>query len=115
MDRMASMAVFTKVVGTGSFSAAAREMKLSQASVTKQIQELEDWLGARLLNRTTRRLNLTEVGSGFYERCMRILDAVEEARSAAGALQTLPRGRLRINAPVSFGLLTGIEIGRAPL
>jgi molybdate transport repressor ModE-like protein len=59
MDRMASMAVFTKVVGTGSFSAAAREMKLSQASVTKQIQELEDWLGARLLNRTTRRLNLT--------------------------------------------------------
>jgi DNA-binding transcriptional LysR family regulator len=105
MDRMASMAVFTKVVGTGSFSAAAREMKLSQASVTKQIQELEGWLGARLLNRTTRRLSLTEAGDGFYERCMRILDAVEEARSAAGALQTVPRGRLRINAPVSFGLL----------
>src|SRR4029077_3364514 len=105
MDRMSSMAAFTKVVGAGSFSAAAREMQVSQALVTKQIQELEDWLGARLLNRTTRRLNLTEVGSGFYERCMRILDAVEEARSAAGALQTLPRGRLQINAPVSFGLL----------
>jgi DNA-binding transcriptional LysR family regulator len=71
MDRMASMAVFTKVVGTGSFSAAARELQLSQASVTKQVKELESWLGARLLNRTTRRLSLTEVGAGFYERSTR--------------------------------------------
>jgi len=99
------MAVFTKVVATGSFSAAARELRVSQASVTKQIKELEGWLGARLLNRTTRRLSLTEVGAGFYERSTRILEAVAEARSAAGALQTAPRGRLRINAPVSFGLL----------
>jgi DNA-binding transcriptional LysR family regulator len=105
MDRMASMAAFTRVVGTGSFSAAAREMQVSQALVTKQIKELESWLGARLLNRTTRRLSLTEVGTTFYERCTRILEAVEEAKDAAGALQTTPRGRLRINAPVSFGLL----------
>src|SRR6516225_10707095 len=105
MDRMASMAVFTKVVGAGSFSAAARQMQVSQALVTKQIQELESWLGARLLNRTTRRLSLTEVGTTFYERAGRILEAVEEAKDAAGALQTVPRGRLRINAPVSFGLL----------
>ena len=105
MDRIASMAAFTKVVGAGSFSGAAREMQVSQASVTKQIQELESWLGARLLNRTTRRLNLTEIGVAFYERSTRILEAVEEARNAAGALQTVPRGRLRINAPVSFGLL----------
>ena len=105
MDRIASMAAFTKVVGAGSFSGAAREMQVSQASVTKQIQELESWLGARLLNRTTRRLNLTEIGAAFYERSARILEAVEEARNAAGALQTVPRGRLRINAPVSFGLL----------
>jgi DNA-binding transcriptional LysR family regulator len=105
MDRMASMASFTKVVGAGSFSAAAREMEVSQALVTKQIQDLESWLGARLLNRTTRRLNLTEVGTAFYERAARILEAVEEAKNAAGALQTAPRGRLRINAPVSFGLL----------
>jgi DNA-binding transcriptional LysR family regulator len=105
MDRIASMAAFTKVVGAGSFSGAAREMQVSQASVTKQIQELESWLGARLLNRTTRRLNLTEIGAAFYERSTRILEAVEEARNAAGALQTVPRGRLRINAPVSFGLL----------
>jgi DNA-binding transcriptional LysR family regulator len=104
MDRMASMAAFTRVVGAGSFSAAAREMQVSQALVTKQIQELESWLGARLLNRTTRRLSLTEVGTAFYERAARILDAVEEAKDAAGALQTVPRGRLRINAPVSFGL-----------
>ena len=105
MDRMASMAAFTKVVGAGSFSAAAREMEVSQALVTKQIQELETWLGARLLNRTTRRLSLTEVGTAFFERTTRILEAVEEAKGAAGALQTVPRGRLRINAPVSFGLL----------
>jgi len=105
MDRMAGMAAFTKVVGAGSFSAAAREMQVSQALVTKQIQELESWLGARLLNRTTRRLSLTEIGTVFYERAARILDAVEEARNAAGALQTVPRGRLRINAPVSFGLI----------
>ena len=105
LDRMASMAAFTKVVGAGSFSAAAREMQVSQALVTKQIQELEGWLGARLLNRTTRRLSLTEVGTAFYERAARILEAVEEAKDAAGALQTVPRGRLRINAPVSFGLL----------
>ena len=78
------MAVFTKVVSTGSFSASARELEMSQASVTKQIKELESWLGARLLDRTTRRLSLTEVGTGFYERSVRILDAVEEARSAAG-------------------------------
>src|SRR5215475_11606006 len=105
MDRMTSMAAFTKVVGAGSFTAAAREMQVSQALVTKQIQELEGWLGARLLNRTTRRLSLTEVGTAFYERAARILEAVEEARNAAGALQMVPRGRLRINAPVSFGLL----------
>jgi len=105
MDRMASMAAFTKVVGAGSFSAAAREMQVSQALVTKQIQELESWLGARLLNRTTRRLSLTEVGTAFYDRAARILEAVEEAKGAAGALQTVPRGRLRINAPVSFGLI----------
>ena len=66
MDRMAGMAVFTKVVSTGGFSAAAREFEMSQASVTKQIKELESWLGARLLNRTTRRLNLTEIGTGFF-------------------------------------------------
>jgi DNA-binding transcriptional LysR family regulator len=105
MDRMASMAAFTKVVGVGSFSAAAREMQVSQAQVTKQVQELESWLGARLLNRTTRRLSLTEVGTAFYERAARILEAIEEAKDAASALQTMPRGRLRINAPVSFGLL----------
>jgi DNA-binding transcriptional LysR family regulator len=105
MDRMASMAAFTKVVAAGSFSAAAREMQVSQALVTKQIQDLESWLGARLINRTTRRLSLTEVGTAFHERTARILEAVEEAKNAAGALQTVPRGRLRINAPVSFCLL----------
>jgi DNA-binding transcriptional LysR family regulator len=110
MDRMASMAVFTKVVGTGSFSAAARELQLSQASVTKQIKELEGWLGARLLNRTTRRLNLTEIGTGFYERSVRILEAVEEAKSAAGASDGASRapadqrsGLIRPDSPCTCG------------
>jgi len=60
-----------------------RELEMSQASVTKRIKELESWLGARLLNRTRRRLSLTEIGTGFYERSMRFLEAVEEARSGA--------------------------------
>jgi DNA-binding transcriptional LysR family regulator len=60
VDRVANMAIFTKVVATGSFSAAARELRVSQASVTKQMKALESWLGARLINRTTRRLSLTE-------------------------------------------------------
>jgi DNA-binding transcriptional LysR family regulator len=80
LDRMASMAAFTKVVGAGSFSAAAREMQVSQALVTKQIQELEGWLGARLLNRTTRRLSLTEAGTAFYSAPREFLKRLKRLR-----------------------------------
>jgi DNA-binding transcriptional LysR family regulator len=98
MDRMASMAAFTKVVGAGSFSAAAREMQVSQALVTKQIQELESWLGARLLNRTTRRLSLTEVGTAFHERAARIIEAGDQfsktlSRGVGRAFGERPRSR----------------------
>ena len=92
MDRIDSMGVFAKVVAKQSFSGAARELRLSQAAVSKHVRALEDWLGARLLDRTTRRLNVTEIGALVYQRCERILDEIDEVRQSTSALQTVPRG-----------------------
>jgi DNA-binding transcriptional LysR family regulator len=97
------MAVFAKVVEAASFAAAARHFDMSPAMVSKHIQTLEARLGARLLNRTTRRVSPTEVGQEYYDRCLRILSDLEEAELAAGDLQSAPRGLLRVTAPVSFG------------
>jgi len=102
MDRITSMEIFAKVVETGSFSAAARHLRLSQAAASKHVQLLEEWLGARLLNRTTRRISLTDFGVGFHQRCTRILEDVDEARQAAGEWRTVPRGVLRVTAPAAF-------------
>jgi DNA-binding transcriptional LysR family regulator len=77
---------------------------LSQAVVSKHVRALEHWLGAQLLNRTTRRLNVTEIGALVYERCERILDEVDEVQQSTSALQTAPRGVLHLAAPVSFGI-----------
>ena len=96
------MEVFAKIVETGSFSAAARQLRLSQAAASKHVQVLEEWLGARLLNRTTRRLSLTDFGVGFHQRCTRILEDVDEARQAAGEWRTVPKGVLRVTAPAAF-------------
>jgi DNA-binding transcriptional LysR family regulator len=104
MDRIESMGVFAKVVAKQSFSGAARELRLSQAVVSKHVRALEDWLGAQLLNRTTRRLNITEIGELVYERCERILDEIDEVQQSTSALQTAPRGVLHLAAPVSFGI-----------
>jgi DNA-binding transcriptional LysR family regulator len=104
MDRIDSMGVFAKVVAKQSFSGAARELRLSQAAVSKHVRALEDWLGARLLDRTTRRLNVTEIGALVYERCERILDEVDEVLQSTSALQIAPRGVLHLAAPVSFGI-----------
>jgi DNA-binding transcriptional LysR family regulator len=103
LDRFTGMTIFVKVVDAGSFAAAARHFGISAAMVSKHVQTLEEHLGARLLNRTTRRVSAPEVGQHFYERCMRILSELEEAERAAGDLQTTPRGLLRVTAPVSFG------------
>lgn len=103
MDRFTGMAVFAKVVEAASFAAAARHFDMSPAMVSKHIQTLETRLGARLLNRTTRRVSPTEVGQEYYERCLRILSDLEQAELAAGDLQSAPRGLLRVTAPVSFG------------
>ncbi|MGC2856822.1 LysR family transcriptional regulator [Novispirillum sp. DQ9] len=104
MDRLSGMAVFVRVVEEGGFSAAARALGLSKSAVSKQVSALEERLGARLLNRTTRRLALTDAGTAFHERAVRILADAEEAEAAVSQLSTAPRGVLRINAPVTFGI-----------
>ena len=103
MDQLAGMAIFARVVEENGFSAAARSMNLSKAAVSKQVARLEDRLGVRLLNRTTRRLGLTEAGRDYYERARRILAEVEDAEQAASSRLVHPRGLLRVNAPVTFG------------
>ena len=103
MDRAGEMAVFTKVVEEGSFSSAARALKLTPSAVSKQIGRLEDRLGVRLLNRTTRQLSATEEGDAFYQRCVRILTDMEEAEIAVSQRHSAPRGTLRVNCGVAFG------------
>src|SRR5262245_37694133 len=104
MDPFSELAVFVRVVDANSLTAAARALGLSKAAVSKQLARLEDRLGVRLLNRTTRRLGLTETGRDFYDRAVRILADVAEAEQAATSRQATPRGVLRVNAPVSFGV-----------
>ncbi|MEM6902260.1 MAG: LysR family transcriptional regulator [Pseudomonadota bacterium] len=103
MDRLISMEVFVQVVDQGSFAGAARHMNLSRAMVSKHIQALEERLGARLLNRTTRRVSLTEIGTAYYEKCQTVLTDVEEAERVVGDLHQAPKGVLRLNGPMSFG------------
>ena len=104
MDRLLSMAVFTKAVELGSFSAAGNALGMSSQLVGKHVQMLEQHLGVRLLNRTTRRQHLTDIGREFYERTKSILADVEAAEGLAAETRATPRGRLRINAPVTFGI-----------
>jgi len=104
MDRLLSMTVFKRTVEAGSFAAAARYFGISAEMVGNHVRALETHLGARLLNRTTRRLHLTEIGSSYYARCTSILAEIDEAEAEAGSLQATPRGLLRIAAPVTFGL-----------
>ena len=96
MDRLTSLEVFGQVVESGGFSAAGRRLNMSVTMVSNHIQSLEDRLGARLLNRTTRKVSLTETGKAYYERSRQILMDLEEADSIADALQSTPRGTLRL-------------------
>jgi len=105
MDRLGTMEAFAVVVEAGSFSAAARKLRSSKSLVSRQIAALETELGARLFHRTTRSLTLTEEGRGYHARLVRILGDIDEAHLSVSALQAAPRGRLRINAPMSFGYL----------
>jgi DNA-binding transcriptional LysR family regulator len=96
MDRLASITAFVRVTENGGFSAAARSLNVSTSTISDQVQALENALGVRLLNRTTRRVSLTEIGRDYYERCSQILQELAEADEAAGASQVTPRGRLRV-------------------
>ncbi|MBV1876322.1 MAG: LysR family transcriptional regulator [Pseudomonadales bacterium] len=105
MDRLTAMNMFVRVVETGSFSAVAKELQSTQPTVSKNVAELESWLGAKLLNRSTRSLHLTATGSDYYERCLAILQDVEEAEHVVGQLQTQPKGLVRVSTVVAFGRL----------
>jgi len=105
MDRLAALEAFARVAETGSFSAAARALNLSKSLISRQVSALEAELGARLMSRTTRSLTLTEAGRGYYEQVARILAQMEEADLSVSQLQATPRGKLRVNAPMSFSLL----------
>ena len=90
-----SMAIFARVIESGSFSTAARDLGVSKSLVSKEVSRLEDRLGVRLLNRTTRRFSLTEAGAAFYEGCQRVLNEAEAAKDAVSHLATAPRGQLK--------------------
>ncbi|MFT8473304.1 LysR substrate-binding domain-containing protein [Acetobacter persici] len=104
LDRITSMQVFVKVVATGSFTGAGRALCLSQTMVTKHINALETRLGSALFHRSTRKLSLTEAGRLFLDGCQKILPELEEIEQTVTEQRREPRGRLRLNAPVSFAI-----------
>lgn len=106
MDRLTALTVFRHAAELGSFAAASRHLHLSPAAVSKNVSELEAHVGARLFHRTTRRMSLTEAGSVYYERVRSVLDDLEDADRALGAMQGTPRGRLRVSAPMTLTLTT---------
>jgi len=103
MDRFAGITAFVQVADSGGFTAAARRLNLSTTTVSEHVQALEDTLGVRLLNRTSRHVSLTDIGHEYYERCAQILQELEEADELASALQTTPRGRLRVYCHQGLG------------
>ncbi len=105
MDRYLEMQTFCAVVDAGSFVRAAEALGLSKAAVSRYVGDLEARLGVRLLHRTTRRLSLTEEGEVFVARCRDLLAGVEEAEAELGSRSAAARGLLRVNAPVTFGIL----------
>lgn len=103
MDKLTSMNVFVRVAKAGSFAGGARDLSISRAMATKHIMQLENDLGTRLFNRTTRSLSLTEVGASYLERCQQVLNDVEEMEAEVTHMQTEPRGTLKISAPPFIG------------
>ncbi len=103
MDRLTGMAAFVKAADTGSFAAAGAALGLSAQMIGKHVTAIEERLGARVLNRTTRRQSLTEVGRLYYERCRIVLAEADEAEAVVHQHSTTPQGRLRLTAPTTFG------------
>ena len=102
MDAFGGIEVFARVVETGSFTAAAQQLQTAKSSVSESVRALEERMGVRLLERTTRRLRPTEAGMAFYQRCRKLLEDAENARAEAQALQQAPAGRIRIATPEGF-------------
>lgn len=105
MDKLDAMNAFVKVVALGSYAEAGRALGLTRSAVSKAVMELEQLLGARLLDRTTRRVSATEAGLAYYESCVDIVARVEETEMQVSRLHDEPKGVLKLNAPVSFGVL----------
>jgi DNA-binding transcriptional LysR family regulator len=103
MDRIQSMEVFVRVAHEMGFARAARGLRLSTAAVSKHVNALEEHVGTRLFDRTTRKVGLTEAGRVYLERCQECLQALDDADGSVGALATAPRGVLRVTAPIDFG------------
>lgn len=103
MDRLTGIQIFARAVETGSFSKAARDLNLTQPTVTKHVASLERTLGARLLNRNTRGISVTEIGALYYEKCKAILRELEEADSLIGLKHDRLEGVLRVSTSVAFG------------
>lgn len=104
MDPLEGVSTFVAVVDAQSFSGAAKSLRRSKAAVSLQVKKLEERLGVRLLNRTTRRLSLTHEGRGYVEHCRRILEEAREAEELLNSTKATPKGLLRVNAPMSFGI-----------
>ena len=104
MARFEDIQAFMRVVEAGSISAAAERLGIAKSAVSRRLSDLEKHLGVQLLRRTTRRLNLTDTGRSFYDRCQRILADLEEAEAAVSQAHGLLQGRLRVAAPLSFGV-----------
>jgi DNA-binding transcriptional LysR family regulator len=102
MDRIRAMQVFAEVADRGSLTDAGKAMDMSRAMVSRYLESLESWLGARLLHRTTRRVSLTDAGAEALQRCRRVLDLALEVEAAAGARNAAPSGKLRITTSNSF-------------
>ncbi|MGY4340707.1 DNA-binding transcriptional LysR family regulator [Bradyrhizobium sp. LM2.9] len=115
MDRLTSLEVFSRVVETGGFSAAARKLNMSTTMVSNHVQALEDRLGVRLLQRTTRKVNLTEIGRAYYDRCIQILADIEQADDIASELQSVPRGHATDPRRHAHGAVRRARGGEAPV
>ena len=112
MDRFTSLTAFVRVVDSGGFSAAARRLDMSTTMVSNHVQALEDRLGVRLLNRTTRKVSLTEIGKAYYDRSTQILADLEQADDIASELQSVPRGTLRIHVATHMVPLVAPVVAR---
>lgn len=111
MDTLGALSLFSKAVETGSFSEAGRQSGLAASSVSRRIVDLEAWVGAPLFHRTTRQLNLTEVGRAFYERTRHIQLDLEEARIVAAQIEQHPAGFVRMTVPASIEHYLAAAVG----